>query len=132
MNHSAKSVAFFALYLSGMGVGFIFMPNTLLNLLGMPPTTEVWSRVVGLLALLLAYYYMQAARQNLKHFFAWTVHTRIAAFLCFTAFVLAKLAGPILILLGAVDLAAALWTWWALRGEDVVEAGATTAVAPGK
>jgi hypothetical protein len=100
-----------------MGVGFVFMPNVILGLLGFPATDEVWSRVVGLLALVLAFYYIQAARANLRPFIEWTVYTRTAVFLAFAAFVLTGLAGPIMILLGVVDLAAALWTAWALRKE---------------
>ena len=117
MSTSAKSLLVFGSYLVGMGVGFVFMPNVLLGLLGFPATDEVWSRVVGLLALLLAFYYIQAARTDLRPFIQWTVYARVAAFLFFTAFVLAGLAGPIMLLLGAVDLVAALWTGWALRKE---------------
>jgi hypothetical protein len=117
MNTSAKSLLVFGGYLVGMGLGFVFMPNVLLGLLGFPATDEIWSQVVGVLALVLAFYYIQAARANLRPFIRWTVYTRIAVFFFFVGFVLAGLAGPIMILLGAVDLAAALWTGWALRQE---------------
>ena len=117
VNTSAKTVLIFGLYLIGMGTGFVLMPNVLLGALGLPATDEVWSRVVGMLALLLAFYYIQAARTGLRPFIQWTVYSRVAVFFFFTAFVLAGLAGPVLILLGAVDLSAAIWTGWALRQE---------------
>lgn len=117
MKASAKSLLVFGVYLVGMGVGFVAMPNVLLGLLGFPPTDEVWSRVVGMFALLLAFYYIQAARADLRPFIQWTVYTRVAAFVFFTGFVIAGLAGPILIVLGSVDLLAALWTELALRSE---------------
>jgi hypothetical protein len=117
MSSSAKSLLVFGGYLVGMGVGFIFMPNILLGVLGFPATDEIWSRVVGLLALILAFYYIQAARTQLRPFIQWTVYTRIATFFCFAAFVVARLAGPTMILLGLVDLVAALWTEWGLRTE---------------
>lgn len=117
MNKSAKSLLVFGAYLTGMGIGFLIMPNVLLGMLGMPPTDEIWSRVVGVLAFVLAFYYIQAARTDLRPFIQWTVYTRIAVFIFFSAFVLTGLAGPIMILLGAVDLAGALWTAWALRSE---------------
>lgn len=117
MKTSAKTLLVFGGYLMGMGVGFLLMPNVLLSLLGFPATDEIWPQVVGLLALVLAFYYIQAARANLRQFIEWTVYARIAVFLGFVAFVLAGLAGPIMILLGAVDLAAALWTALALRRE---------------
>jgi hypothetical protein len=117
MKNSSKSILVFGIYLIGMGVGFIAMPNILLSLLGFPPTVEVWSRVVGVLALSLAFYYIQAARADLTLFVQWTVYTRIAAFLFFTGFTIVNLAGPMMILLGSVDLVSALWTEGALRKE---------------
>jgi hypothetical protein len=117
MSTSAKTVLVFGVYLIGMGAGFVLMPNDLLGVLGLPATDEVWSRVVGMLALLLAFYYIQAARAGLRPFIQWTVYTRVAVFFFFAAFVFAGLAGPVLILLGAADLSTALWTAWALRRE---------------
>ncbi len=129
MSASAKSLLVFGGYLIGMGLGFVFMPNVLLGLLGFPATDEVWSRVVGMLALILAFYYIMAARANLRPFIQWTVYARAAVFAFFTGFVVAGLAGPILILLGAVDLAAALWTGWALRKEAQSGLGNETSIA---
>ena len=117
MNKSSISLVVFGIYLIGMGVGFVFMPNTLFSMLNLPPTDRVWSGVVGVLALVLAFYYIQAARANLRPFAEWTVPARIAVFLFFTGFVLAGWIGPIMIGLGLVDLLGALWTGWALRTE---------------
>ena len=55
MSKSAKTIVVFGLYLVGMGFSFLLAPNMLFGLLGLPPTDEVWSRVVGVLALLLSY-----------------------------------------------------------------------------
>ncbi|NJN43535.1 MAG: hypothetical protein HC806_01535 [Anaerolineae bacterium] len=117
MKNSSKSILVFGFYLVGMGVGFIAMPNVLLNILGFPPTNEVWSRVVGVLALSLAFYYIQAARANLTLFVQWTVYTRIAGVSLFTGFTVLNIAGPMMILLGSVDLVFALWTEGTLRKE---------------
>jgi hypothetical protein len=115
MSPAAKTMIIFSVYLAGMGAGLVFLPNVVLGVLGFPATGEVWSRVVGVLALALAFYYVQAARSDLRPFMRWTVYTRIAVFLFFTGFVVAGLAGPMMIALGAVDLGSALWTSWALR-----------------
>jgi hypothetical protein len=115
MTRAARSIFAFSLYLAGMGIGMIAVPKTVLGLLGFPASSDVWPRVVGLLALVLAYYYAQAARHGLTVFFRWTVTARVAVFVVFTAFVLLKLAPVALALLGAVDLAAAVWTAVALR-----------------
>jgi len=118
MSKAAKSILVFAVYLVGMGAGLVAAPNLVLGPLGFPPVTDVWSRVAGGLALVLAFYYAQAARAELRPFMRWTVYTRVAVFVFFTGLVIAGQAGPTLIALGAVDLAAAGWTAWALRQDS--------------
>jgi hypothetical protein len=118
MTASARSVFVFGIYLTGIGSGLLLIPNLVLPLLGFPPSDEVWSRVAGLLAVLIAFYYLQAARTELRPFFQWTVYARIAAFIGLTAFAIANLASPIIALLGVIDLATALWTHWTLRQES--------------
>lgn len=115
MSKSAQSVYIFGLYLGLLGVVLLIAPNALLGVFRLPPVTDVWIRVIGMLIFLLAYYYIQAARKELTDFFRWTVHARTAVFFFLAAFVLLKLVGPILILLGIVDLLGAIWTSMALR-----------------
>jgi hypothetical protein len=117
MNKSSTSLLVFGVYLIGMGGGLVAIPNTVLGLLGLPPTNEIWIRVLGVVTLVLAFYYIQASRANLRSFAEWTVPARGAVFLFFTGFVLVGWVGPIMILLGSVDLLGAVWTGWALRAE---------------
>ncbi|MCC7187381.1 MAG: hypothetical protein IT312_01455 [Anaerolineales bacterium] len=117
MKKSSTSVLVFGVYLVGMGLGLVAVPNFVLGTFGLPATNEVWVRVVGVLALALAYYYISAARADLTTFAQMTVPARIGVFIAFTVFVLADLVGPVMILLGSVDLLGALWTWSALRSE---------------
>ena len=115
MSRPARSVFVFGLYLIVVGFALVALPDTLLALLRFPATHEIWPRVVGVVALVLAYYYVQAARHELTAFFRWTVTARVAVFVAFAAFVLFGLAPASLALLGAMDLAAAIWTATALR-----------------
>lgn len=115
MSRSARSVLVFGLYLVGVGLALVLCPNPLFALLRLPASHEIWPRVVGVLALVLAFYYVQAARYELVAFFRWTVTARILVFVVFAAFVLLSLAPVPLVALGAVDLAAAVWTALALR-----------------
>ena len=117
MKKTSTTLLVFGLYLIGMGLGLLTMPNVVLGTLGLPPTDEVWIRVVGVLALVLAYYYISAARADLKTFAQWTVPARIGVFVTFTAFALLNFVGPVMIMLGSVDLLGALWTGWALKAE---------------
>ncbi len=118
MSKSATSVFVFAVYLYALGLVLVVVPNLLLGLFGIPKTDEVWVRVVGMLVLILGYYYSQAARMGLSDFFRLTVVGRTAVLLFFIAFVLAGFAPPVLILFGVIDFAAAMWTALALKGES--------------
>ncbi len=115
MSNEAKSVFVFAVYLVLLGTTLLVVPNVLLSVFAYPPTDEVWIRVAGMLLVLIAFYYIQAVRNELIAFFRWTVYARAAVILFFIAFVVLGLARPILILFGAVDLLAALWTAVALH-----------------
>ena len=114
MSKAATSVLVFGIYLIVIGLGFLLAPNLPLDLLGFPTTTEPWIRVMAMLLLILAYYYIQAARKEMTGFFRLTVHGR-ASVIVFIAFVVLDLAQPMLIMFGVVDLIAAIWTAWALR-----------------
>jgi len=116
MGNAARSVFVFGLYLAVIGAIFVTVPNFFLVLNRFPPTNEVWIRVVGVLVLCLAYYYVRAGRRGLTDFFRWTVTVRSFVFLAFCAFVLLRLTQPMLVVFGIIDLLGAIWTALALRG----------------
>ena len=117
MSRAAFSVWVFSLYLFALGAVLLAVPNVLLSLFRIPPTTEVWIRVVGTLVALLGYYYSRAARREIREFFSWTVHARVSVLVFFVVFVLLGLAPPVLIVFGVVDAVAACWTALALRSD---------------
>ncbi|MGA7992062.1 MAG: hypothetical protein WCC53_11555 [Thermoanaerobaculia bacterium] len=115
MNAATASIRFFGVYLVILGAALIVAPNAVLVPFGLPPTTEVWLRVVGVLATVLGFYYRHAARGELVSFYRATIVARVLVFVSFGAFVLLGFAKPALALFGAVDLAGAVWTATALR-----------------
>ncbi len=117
MTKSATSVFIFAIYLMVMGLVLLLVPNLLLGLFAVPEAREVWIRVLGMLVMILGFYYLQAARNELRAFFWATVFGRSTVILFFTAFVLLEMAPPSLILFGAIDAAGAVWTGLCLRAE---------------
>ena len=119
MSYSARTVFGFGIYLVILGITLIVVPNFLLGTFGFPATNEVWIRVVGMLVLILAFFYTQAARKELTNFFRWTVYARASVFVFFLAFVVLGLAQLALILFGAVDLLGAIWTGLALRSKRI-------------
>ena len=117
MSRAAKSLFAFGIYLCGLGLLLLLVPNPLLRAFGAPTTNEVWIRVNGMLVLCLSFYYVLAARNGLTNFIRWTVWTRLAVIVYFAAFVLLVSAPKALLLFGLIDLSAALWTWLALKKE---------------
>ncbi len=125
MSRAAVSLFAFGIYLLLLGTVLMVVPNTFLTLFGLPPTHDVWIRVVAMLVLILGCYDTLAARAELTPFFRWSVWLRASVMVFFAAFVALGLVRPMLLLFGVVDLAAALWTALALR-MDGARASETT------
>ena len=118
MSKAARSVFLFSIYLMGIGAVLILTPNFLLGLLALPPTDEVWIRIVGMLAFILGFYYFKAAKNDIRPFFRWTVYGRLAALLMFGLLALGGFGPPVLILFGVVDGLAAYWTHRCLKAPE--------------
>jgi hypothetical protein len=114
MTPAARSVRVFAVYLGLLAVPLLLAPNLLLRAFLLPPTSEVWIRVVGMLVALLAVYYWTAAAAELTPFFRASVLCRATVPLFFGIFVAAGWAAWPLLLFGAPDALGAAWTWRAL------------------
>ena len=117
MSKAARSVWVFSIYLFILGTVLVIAPNALLSPFGFPDTNEVWVRVVGMLVLILGYYYMTAARSDSTAVIRATVVGRCAVFVFFIAFVVLGFAPPALILFGAIDAVAAAWTGVSLAAD---------------
>ena len=115
MSKAAKSVFLFAMYLFVLGAVLLFIPNFLLSSFNIPETKEVWIRVVGMLAILIGFYYQHAARNELTSFLRATSYARCSVPLFFLAFIALGLAPPILLLFGGIDAAGGVWTAFCLK-----------------
>jgi len=118
MSRAAKSLFVFGIYLCGLGLILLLAPNLLLQLLGLPPTNEVWIRINGMFVLCFSFYYIQSARNELTNFIRWTVWGRAAVIFYFAAFVLLVSAPKALLFFGLIDLLSAIWTWLALKKDE--------------
>lgn len=117
MSGAARSVFVFAIYLFLLGAVLVLVPNLLLGLFRIPATGEVWIHVVGMLVLILGYYYLTAARGEMTGFIRATVVGRFTVLLFLAGFVLLGMAPPMLAVFGVVDALAATWTAFALRAD---------------
>jgi hypothetical protein len=117
MSKSALSLFAFSIYLYLLGFVLVVTPDTLLRIFKFPDADGLWIRVVGMLVIILGFYYSHAARAEFRPFFRWAVIGRTSVLLFFIAFVVAGLAPPALILFGLIDFAAAMWTFFAMRSD---------------
>jgi hypothetical protein len=95
----------------------IVAPNLLLAIFRVPPSSEVWVRVVGVLAFMIGVYAWVAAKHENKSFLEASVVTRFLVFVPFTAFAALGLASPMLVLFGVADLVGGVWTCFALKAD---------------
>lgn len=117
MSKPALTLKWFGIYLLMLGAGLALLPNLLLSLFLIPPTDEVWIRVVGVLVFNIGVYYLFAARSESRELLLASVYTRALVLLSFALFALLGLAEPVMVLFGAVDCLGGLWTLHALRRE---------------
>ena len=115
MSNPERSITVFGIYLALSGLSFIFIPNIILPLFGFPTTTEVWIRVVGLLAAILGLYFLYGVRYQDRLFFRATVFARVVFCTGVILFAALGWGSPMLIVFGLIDLAGAAWTWLSLR-----------------
>lgn len=117
MHSAALSIKAFGVYVILTGLTLAIAPNALLAVLGLPLTTEIWIRVVGVLAAVLGYYYWACAVANTRAFFRASLAGRIGFCAACISLVLLAKAPWQLLLFGAVDVLGATWTALALRQE---------------
>lgn len=115
MSRSATSILVFGVYLCVLGIFLLLTPNTLLAVLGLPLTTEVWIRILGGLVAIAGGYYIQAARHELVPFFRATIWGRLTVLALLIVFVVLGLTPPMIVVFGIIDAIGAFWTAAALR-----------------
>lgn len=118
MSKSAFTIKVFGIYLLVLGVVLTLVPNLLLSVFGVPQTTEVWIRVVGILVFNIGVYYWYAAKCEATAFFRASVYTRTLVLVSFAAFAALGLVSPVLVLFGAFDFVGGVWTHQTLRSEQ--------------
>ena len=117
MSRAALSLFIFGIYLIIIAIIFLFVPEILFLIVMVPTDPDIMSRLFGMILVFLAYYFIRGAldEEGLKKFFMWTVHTRTTVIIFQIIFVALQLVNIIILIFGAIDLAAAIWTFWALR-----------------
>ena len=110
-----------------LALPFLLVPQLILPIAGMAAPTDVWVRVLGMTVLFLGFYYIQFGRLELTPFFRYSVVARLLVPVFFLAFVLLRLAPPVLLAFTIPDIIFATWTALSLRGEGAVSKQSVTA-----
>ena len=121
---ASLSVLVFGTYLVGLGLTLLIAPNLLLGIFGIPRTDEVWVRILGVVLAVIGYYQIQAGRNRSDWFMRASVLGRTGIALTLFGLVAAGVAPLVIALFGAVDLAGAMWTAYALDRAPAHPAGA--------
>jgi uncharacterized membrane protein len=119
LSRSANSVFLYGIYIIILGAAFLLVPNLCLELMGMNATSEVWIRVVGWFGIWLGIYYVVSARSESKAFILTSVYGRPTFLIFLGVLVALGMIGPIILIIGAIDLLTALWTYSLLRKEKI-------------
>ena len=120
MNQSSLSMAVFCVYMLLLGLAFLINPNPVITLFGFQPVDDFWIRIIGLVLLILSFYYYMAIKEKAYNFYKWTTYGRMPIFFVFLIFVLLGIAPPILLAFGAFETGCAFWTKAALK-KDLVD-----------
>ena len=116
MTKAQISLFVFGLYMVFVvGLGFMLVPAFILGIFGLSAGDGVWVRFVGMLAAAIGAYYILAVRAGMDRFYIWTVPVRYYAAAFMVLMVVLGKMGPGLLLIAAVDIIGATWTWWAVR-----------------
>lgn len=119
MTPAARTIFWFSLYIFAAGVPMILAPALILQVMGFPVEGLDWIRFLGVVVLIVGYYYFNLARANVTAFFRWSVQMRTAIVPVFIALILVFDMQPIVFLFVVPDFLGAMWTWSALRREGV-------------
>ena len=115
MTAASRSLYYFGLYLILTGITLAVVPNLMLGILGIPETTEVWIRLLGLVVFNLGLGYVVIAPSNNVLFMTYSVYARSFVFAFFLIIYFIEMAPAQLLLFGVIDLLGAAWTYSALR-----------------
>lgn len=128
MNPACKTIYWFSFYPLLAGLSMVLAPALPLQILGWPVEGLDWIRMLGVVTMIVGYYYYQLGSNNVLAFCRYSSQMRLLIPLAFVIMVLTFGMNPIYIALTLVDFLGGLWTWSALRkqGLPVFGSAATT------
>ena len=117
MSRTSKSIIYFSFYMEIIGIVMIVFPQIVLKILSISPRADVVVRFLGMVDVLMGYYYLRAGigGEKLRNFYQLTLHTRFATLVFLVLFIILWNVNPIVILFGLIDTGGAVWTIVSMR-----------------
>lgn len=119
MNPACKTIYLFGFYPLLAGLSMIIAPALPLQILGWPIEGLDWIRMLGVVTMIVGYYYWQLGRNDVLGFCRYSAQARIVIPFVFAVMVVAFDMNPLYIALTAVDFLGGLWTASALRKQGM-------------
>ncbi|MFX1275680.1 MAG: hypothetical protein ACFFBP_07015 [Promethearchaeota archaeon] len=121
-SQAAITVFPFGIYLMILGTIIAIHPALLLSLAGIEHF-DVIARLMGMLTVICGYFYTRCALEGIKmqKFFWFTTHTRSVQIIVVVLFIIFAEGNLLLLGFSIVDLAACIWTIFALRKDKKKE-----------
>jgi hypothetical protein len=101
-------------YVGITGVLLLFLPNLVLSIFGIAPTTEVWIRILGLLVFILSILYLSIIQTRQLVVIKATIITRLIVGIGIIILSLIYNT-PTLMLFAGVDIATAIWSYFEVK-----------------
>jgi hypothetical protein len=117
MKKTEISIKVWSIYLFVLGLFMIIFPAMTVGWFGYTAEGETWIRVIGILSVVLAMYYMQMARYHIEVLYNWKIVGHTFGITCMTTFLVLGIADSRIVGTIAVELLACLWTAFALKSD---------------
>jgi hypothetical protein len=115
MKNASMSIKYFGMYLIWLGVAIVSGVNLAKDVLQIPDLPNSWLRFIGLLVFCLGIYYITAARNGWVMFYKTTVGLRLLVVAFLVLHVAIGEFPMIFLLLSAIDLLGAIWTFISVK-----------------
>lgn len=115
MTSAGKSVFYFGIYVLLIGTLLLAIPSTFLATLKLPAIPDGWTRVIGLLAVIIGVYDLVSGRNNLLPAIRASVYLRFFFCLGILLLIVTAQMPKEALPLGLIDAVGSVWTLLALR-----------------
>lgn len=120
-----QSTRFLSLVVQGIyvfltGLELIFVPNIVIGFFGFEPSSEIWIKVLGVVVFSFTILYYNVNKYGSDELVRTTIWLR---FTISTGFILLSLSGQAsinLILFAGIDVMTAVWTWFELKKQSLL------------